>query len=63
MERSATLEREIRSLETVLATLERDVALLSETSPNPDYVDELARGILGFARHGEHILVARPPRS
>jgi len=63
MERSASLERDTRSLEAVLATLEREIALLSEASPSPDYVDELARGVLGFARPGDRIFASAPPRS
>jgi cell division protein FtsB len=62
IERSAKLEQEIRALETVLASLESDVALLSETRPDPDYIDELARDILGFARRDEQLLIARQPR-
>jgi cell division protein FtsB len=56
IERSKVVEREIRSLEAVLATLEREVALLSPTKPDPDYVDELARDVLGFARPDDRIL-------
>jgi cell division protein FtsB len=40
----------------VLATLELEVALLSPARPNPDYVEELARDILGFARPNDQIL-------
>lgn len=54
IERSKVVEREIRSLESVLATLECEVALLSK--PDPDYVDELARDILGFARRDDRVL-------
>lgn len=60
--RSTTLERDIGGLETVLASLERDVALLSETRPDPDYVEELARDILGFARPDERIMIEIPAR-
>jgi cell division protein FtsB len=62
IDRSSTLERDIRGLETVLATLEREVALLSEARPDADYVEELARDILGFARPDERILIERPAR-
>jgi cell division protein FtsB len=61
VERSAQLEREIKALEAVLASLEAETALLSEAKPNPDYVEELARDILGFARHDEQILIERMP--
>ena len=56
IERSKVVEREIRSLESVLATLEREVALLSPARPDRDYIDELARDILGFARPDDRIL-------
>jgi cell division protein FtsB len=55
--RSRALEQEIRALETVRSRLERDVALLSEQSPDPDLVDEIARQVLGFARPDERVLV------
>jgi cell division protein FtsB len=61
-DRSSTLERDIRELETVLATLEREVGLLSEERPDPDYIEELARDVLGFARSDERILVERTVR-
>lgn len=61
IERSAQLEREIRALQTVLASLETETALLSETAPNADYIEELARDMLGFARPDEQILIERPP--
>jgi cell division protein FtsB len=56
IERSKVVEREIRSLESVLATLDLEVALLSPAKPDPDYIDELARDILGFARPNDQIL-------
>jgi cell division protein FtsB len=56
IERSKVVEREIRSLEAVLATLEREVALLSPHKRDPDYIDELARDVLGFARRDDRIL-------
>jgi cell division protein FtsB len=56
IERSKVVEREIRSLEIVLATLELEVALLSPARPDPDFIDEIARDILGFARPNDQIL-------
>ena len=59
IERSAQLAREIRALETVRVRLERETVLLNEFRPDPDFVDELARQTLGFARSGDHIIVER----
>ena len=59
IERSGTLEREIRALETVRARLEREAALLNETAPDPDFIDELARQTLGFARTGDRLIIER----
>lgn len=60
IERSRVLEREIRALEAVQARLTREIALLSETRPDPDYVDELAREMLGFAHPSDKLIVERP---
>ena len=57
--RSAQLEREIGALETVRARLQREVTLLDERAPDPDYIDELARTELGFARAGDHLIIER----
>jgi cell division protein FtsB len=63
IERSGTLEREIAGLEAVRAALERDVALLTPDTPDPDIVEEYAIGVLGMAKP-EDIIVrtgrARP---
>lgn len=59
IERSAALEREIKSLETVRARLERELALLDDSKPDLDYVEELARRHLGFAARDDRILVER----
>ena len=59
IERSKALEREIRALETVRARLERETALLNESYPDPDFVDELARQTLGFAMAGDRLIVER----
>jgi cell division protein FtsB len=55
--RSAELDREIKALEAVRARLDHETALLSETAPDPDYIDELARRMLGFARPGDRMLL------
>lgn len=59
IERSRTLEREIRALETVQLRLQREISLLDEARPNPDFVDELAREILGFAHPNDQLIVQR----
>ena len=59
IERSRTLEREIRALEAVRVRLERETTLLDETSPAPDFVEELARQTLGFALPGDRLIVER----
>jgi len=57
IERSALLEFEIRSLESVRARLERDVALLGSEPPDPDLVDEIAREVFGFLRTDERVIL------
>ena len=59
IERSRILEREIKALETVRVRLERETRLLDETTPDPDFVDELARQTLGFSMAGERLIVER----
>ena len=58
-ERSALLEFEIKSLEAVRASLQRDVALLTPDKPDPDLVEEIARDVLGFVRPDD-LVIARP---
>lgn len=58
--RSVQLEREIGVLEAVRATLEREVTLLDLKAPDPDFVEELARRMLGFAHPDDRMLVLRP---
>jgi cell division protein FtsB len=60
IERSTALEREIRSLETVRARLERELVLLDDATVDLDYVEELARRHLGFAAREDRILIERP---
>ena len=59
IERSRVLEREIKALEAVRVRLDRETRLLDETAPNLDFIDEIARQTLGFARAGERLVVER----
>lgn len=59
IERSNALEREIKSLETVRARLERELALLEGPNADLDYVEELARRDLGFAGRSDRVLIER----
>jgi cell division protein FtsB len=59
--RSAQLEQEIKVLEAVRARLDHETALLNESTPDPDYVDELARQMLGYARPGDRLLLDLAP--
>jgi cell division protein FtsB len=61
-ERAAKLARELKGLETVRAELLREVTLLDPSKPDPDFVEELARADLGYARPGESILLEGAPR-
>lgn len=63
VERQSALEFEIQSLEAVRAKLTRDVALMRPDAPDPDFVEEIAREVLGFARPDDRILLAAPPKS
>ncbi|MEZ5900916.1 MAG: septum formation initiator family protein [Hyphomicrobium sp.] len=60
LERSALLDFEIKSLETVRSKLERDVALLSPQKPDPDMVEEIARDVLGYVRPDDVIVPQQP---
>jgi cell division protein FtsB len=60
VERESALQFEILSLEAVRAKLERDVALLRPDSPDPDFVEEIARSVLGFARPRDEVLLDDP---
>ena len=59
--RASVLATEIRALEAVRSRLEHEVVLLSEAAPDADFIEELARDMLGFARPGERVLVLRRP--
>jgi cell division protein FtsB len=60
IERSRTVEREISALEAVRARLEREIRLLDYDRPDPDYVDEIARRMLGFAHPRDRLVLVRP---
>ncbi len=55
VERSGILQQETKRLEAARARLERDVRLLE--AGDPDIVEEIAIGTLGFARPGDRLLV------
>ena len=57
--RASVLDTEIRALEAVRSRIERETALLSESNPDADFVEEIARDMLGFAKPGERIIVVR----
>jgi cell division protein FtsB len=61
-ERAVKLARELAALEAVRAHLQREVALLDPRKPDPDFIEELARGSLGYARPGDRILIEPDPR-
>jgi cell division protein FtsB len=56
LERSALLDFELKSLDTVRAKLTHDVALLSPELPNDDLVEEIARDVLGYVRPEDRIV-------
>lgn len=60
LERESALQFQLESLETVRSKLERDVALLRPDLPDPDFVEEIAREVLGFARPGDRIVAEMP---
>lgn len=57
LERQSALEFEIQSLEAVRAKLARDVALLRPDLPDSDFVEEIARDVLGLANPRDQILM------
>ncbi len=59
IDRSTLLEFEIKSLEAARSALARDVALLNQNPPHPDLVEEIARGVLGYAHPSDRIIVLR----
>lgn len=61
LERESALQFEMQSLEAVRAKLGRDVALLRPDLPDPDFVEEIAREVLGFARPEDRVLMDEAP--
>jgi cell division protein FtsB len=61
LERESVLQFEIQSLEAVRAKLERDVALLRPDIPDSDFVEEIAREVLGFAHPQDRVVVDNSP--
>ena len=59
LERESALEFQLESLETVRSKLARDVALLRPDLPDPDFVEEIAREVLGFAHPRDRIVAQR----
>lgn len=60
-ERESALEFQLESLETVRSKLARDVALLRPDLPDPDFVEEIARDVLGYAHPKDRIVPERSP--
>lgn len=56
VQRGDVLAIEIASLDAVRAALERDVLLLRPEKPDADFVDEIARDVLGFVRPGDRMI-------
>jgi cell division protein FtsB len=59
IERADLLEFEIRSLETVRSRLRHDVALLTRNQPDSDFVEEIARDVLGYVHPDDRVIVTR----
>ena len=58
--RSEKLSGELKTLEAMRSDLERDVALLDDKALDPDYLDETARRVAGFARPGDIVILDTP---
>lgn len=61
LERESALQFEIQSLEAVRSKLTRDVALLRPDLPDPDFVEEIAREVLGFAHPRDRVAMDSAP--
>lgn len=61
MERSYVIERDTSALEAVRARLARDVAGLSESNPDYDLVDEMARELFALSRPDERVVLVKTP--
>jgi cell division protein FtsB len=60
IERSQNVEREISALEAVRTRLEHEIRLLDHDRPDPDFVDEIARRLLGFAHPRDRLVLVLP---
>jgi cell division protein FtsB len=60
-ERSTTIERDISALEAVRTNLAREVAGLSQTHPDPDLIDEMARRMFAVSMPDERIILTGTP--
>ena len=58
--RATRLKVELSGLETMRSGLERDIELLGDKAIDPDYLDELARAVAGFARPGDIVVLEAP---
>jgi cell division protein FtsB len=58
--RAERLSGELKSLEAMRSGLERDIALLDGKALDPDYLDEMARSVAGFARPGDIVILETP---
>lgn len=61
VERARILKQELATRDGLRRSLEREVALLAENGPDPDFVEELARDVLAYARPGDIILLDKAP--
>ena len=57
--RERALNEQLASLEAVLSTLKRDVALLQDKHLDEDSLDEAARSVLGYAGDGDVVMLTR----
>ena len=55
--RALRLEQELSGLKAVRAGLAREVQLLSGAQPDPEFIEELARGLFAYARPGDRIVL------
>ena len=61
MERSLVIERNTSALEVVQARLARDVAGLSLTHPDLDFIDQIARELFAVSHPDERIVLTKVP--
>jgi cell division protein FtsB len=55
--RAERLKVELAGLEAMRSSLEGDIALLGDKAVDPDYLEELARSVAGFARPGDIVVL------